>query len=172
MFMDFYQPINTKHMWKIWVEIGVTEELHSACPNLRVKIRDVEINQHFFMQSRVPQGWKTRDCNNLEYSKSLEDVGVVLIVGRWVNVPCRTHLGTDKGSNGLSQLMRMGSVQDIGSLMRHDRSSGLVGVTSYYWKRSWNLVDPTIVKPMVIFAYTMEYQANHNANNSQYVQVD
>ena len=26
------------------------EELHGACPNMRVKIGDVEIDQHFFVQ--------------------------------------------------------------------------------------------------------------------------
>ena len=27
-----------------------TEELHRACPNVRVKVGDVEIDQHFFVQ--------------------------------------------------------------------------------------------------------------------------
>ena len=51
MSMDFYKkgkwPINTKHGWKIR---AATEELHGACPNVRVKIGDVEIDQHFFVQ--------------------------------------------------------------------------------------------------------------------------
>ena len=54
MSMDFYKkgkwPINTKHRWKIRAATCVTEELHGACPNVRVKIGDVEIDQHFFVQ--------------------------------------------------------------------------------------------------------------------------
>jgi hypothetical protein len=54
MSMDFYKkgkwPINTKHGWKIRATTGATEELHGACPNVRVKIGDVEIDQHFFVQ--------------------------------------------------------------------------------------------------------------------------
>ena len=53
MSMDFYKkgkwPINTKHGWKIRAATHTTEELHGACPNVRVKISDVEIGQHFFM---------------------------------------------------------------------------------------------------------------------------
>ena len=52
--MDFYKkgkwPINTKHGWKIRATTRATEELHGACPNVRVKIGDVEIKQHFFVQ--------------------------------------------------------------------------------------------------------------------------
>ena len=34
-----------------WVEdTHAMEELHGACPNMRVKIGDVEIDQHFFVQ--------------------------------------------------------------------------------------------------------------------------
>ena len=29
---------------------GVTAEIHGACPNVRVAIEDVEIDQHFFVQ--------------------------------------------------------------------------------------------------------------------------
>jgi hypothetical protein len=51
--MDFYKkgkwPINTKHGWKIQAATRATEELHGACPNVRVKIGDVEIDQHFFV---------------------------------------------------------------------------------------------------------------------------
>jgi hypothetical protein len=54
MSMDFYKkgkwPINTKHGWKIQAATRATEELHGACPNVRVKIGDVEIDQHFFVQ--------------------------------------------------------------------------------------------------------------------------
>ena len=53
MSMDFYKkgkwPINTKHGWKIRAAMRATEELHGACPNVRVKIGDVEIDQHFFV---------------------------------------------------------------------------------------------------------------------------
>jgi hypothetical protein len=52
--MDFYKkgkwPIKTKHGWKIRAVTRATEELHGACPNVRVKIGDVEIDQHFFVQ--------------------------------------------------------------------------------------------------------------------------
>ena len=48
MSMDFYKkgkwPINTKHGWKIRATTRATEELHGACPNVRVKIGDVEID--------------------------------------------------------------------------------------------------------------------------------
>ena len=54
MSMDFYKKgkwlINTKHGWKIRAATHATEELHGACPNVRVKIDDVEIDQHFFVQ--------------------------------------------------------------------------------------------------------------------------
>jgi hypothetical protein len=54
MSMDFYKkgkwPINTKHGWKIRAATRATGELHGACPNVRVKIGDVEIDQHFFVQ--------------------------------------------------------------------------------------------------------------------------
>ena len=53
MSMDFYKkgkwPINTKHGWKIRAATRAPEELHGACPNVRVKIGDVEIDQHYFM---------------------------------------------------------------------------------------------------------------------------
>ena len=57
MSMDFYKkgkwPINTKHGWKIRAATRATEELHGACPNVRVKIGDVEIDQHFFVQETL-----------------------------------------------------------------------------------------------------------------------
>ena len=53
MSMDFYKkgkwPINTKHGWKIRATTRATEEIHGSCPNVRVKIGDVEIDQHFFV---------------------------------------------------------------------------------------------------------------------------
>jgi hypothetical protein len=54
MSLDFYKkgkwPISTKHGWKIRAATRATEELHGACPNVCVKIGDVEIDQHFFVQ--------------------------------------------------------------------------------------------------------------------------
>jgi hypothetical protein len=54
MSLDFYKkgkwPINTRHGWKIRAATRATEELHGACPNVRVKIGDVEIDQHLFVQ--------------------------------------------------------------------------------------------------------------------------
>ena len=54
MCMDFYKkgkwPMNTKHGWKIHAATRAMEELHGACPNVRVKIGDVEIDQHFCVQ--------------------------------------------------------------------------------------------------------------------------
>ena len=53
MSMDFYKkgrwPINTKHHWKIRAATRTIEELHGACPNVQVKVSDIEINQHFFV---------------------------------------------------------------------------------------------------------------------------
>ena len=53
MSMDFYKkdwwPINTKHGRKIRMASRAIEELHGACPNVRVKVGDVEIDQHFFV---------------------------------------------------------------------------------------------------------------------------
>ena len=40
--------VNTKHGWKIHTAMHAIEELHGACPNVRVKIGDVKIDQHFF----------------------------------------------------------------------------------------------------------------------------
>jgi hypothetical protein len=54
MSLAFYKkgkwPINTKHGWKIRAATRATKELHGACPNVRVRIGDVEIDQHFFVQ--------------------------------------------------------------------------------------------------------------------------
>ena len=53
MSMEFFikgkWPINTKHNWKIRETTHATEELHGVCPNVRVKIGDIEIDQHFFV---------------------------------------------------------------------------------------------------------------------------
>ena len=53
MSMDFYKkgklPINTKHAWKIRTITRATEEVHGLCPNIKVKVGDVEIDQHFFV---------------------------------------------------------------------------------------------------------------------------
>mgnify|MGYP000099512894 CR=1 FL=1 len=54
MSMDFYKKgkwsINNKHEWKIRAVTRTMEELHGACPNIRVKVGDVEIDRHFFVQ--------------------------------------------------------------------------------------------------------------------------
>ena len=54
MSTDFYKkgrwPINTNHEWKIRAATKFTEELYGACPNVKVAIGDVEMDQHFFMQ--------------------------------------------------------------------------------------------------------------------------
>ena len=42
--------MDTKHGWRIRVATRATEELHGACPNVRVKVGDVEIDQLFFVQ--------------------------------------------------------------------------------------------------------------------------
>ena len=48
MSMDIYKEgkwtINIKHGWKIRATTRATEELHGACPNVRVKIGHVEID--------------------------------------------------------------------------------------------------------------------------------
>jgi hypothetical protein len=54
MSTDFYKkgkwPINTNHGWKIRAATKATEDLYGACPNVKVTIGDVEIDQHFFVQ--------------------------------------------------------------------------------------------------------------------------
>ena len=55
MSMDFYKRgkwlINTKHgSRKMHAATSAMEELYGTCPNVRVKIGDVEIDQHFFVQ--------------------------------------------------------------------------------------------------------------------------
>ena len=52
--MDLYKKdkglINMKHEWQIRVVTQATEGLHGACPNVQLKVGDVEIDQHFFVQ--------------------------------------------------------------------------------------------------------------------------
>ena len=54
MSTDFYKkgrwPTNTNHGWKIRAATKATEDLYGACPNVKVTVGDVEINQHFFVQ--------------------------------------------------------------------------------------------------------------------------
>ena len=54
MSTEFYKkgrwPINTNHGWKIRAATKATEDLYGACPNVKVTIGDVEIDQHFFVQ--------------------------------------------------------------------------------------------------------------------------
>ena len=51
--LDFYRkgqwPINTRCGWKIGAETRAIEELHRACPNVKVRIGDIDLNQHFFV---------------------------------------------------------------------------------------------------------------------------
>jgi hypothetical protein len=53
MSTEFYKqrrwPINMNHGWKIQAATKVTEDLYRACPNVKVMIGDVEIDQHFFV---------------------------------------------------------------------------------------------------------------------------
>ena len=41
--------MKTNHGWKIRAATKATKELFMACPGLMVKIRDVEIDQDFFV---------------------------------------------------------------------------------------------------------------------------
>jgi hypothetical protein len=54
MSTEFYKqgrwPINTNHGWKVRAATKATEDLYGACPNVKVTIGDVEIDQHFFVQ--------------------------------------------------------------------------------------------------------------------------
>ncbi len=54
MSSDFYQkgrwPMTMEHGWKIRAATKATEELQGACPNVKVTIGDVAIDQHFFVQ--------------------------------------------------------------------------------------------------------------------------
>ena len=57
MSKEFYRkgkwPINTNHGWKIRAATKATEDLFAACPDVTVKIGDVEIDQNFFVQDEV-----------------------------------------------------------------------------------------------------------------------
>ena len=57
MSKEFYRKgkssINTNHGWKIWAATKAMEDLFVACPDVTVKIGDVEIDQNFFMQDEV-----------------------------------------------------------------------------------------------------------------------
>jgi hypothetical protein len=57
MSKEFYRkgkwPINTNHGWKIRAATKGTEDLFAACPDVPVKIGDVEIEQNFFVQDEV-----------------------------------------------------------------------------------------------------------------------
>ena len=57
MSKEFYRkgkwPINTNHGWKIRADTKETEDLFVACPDVTVKIGDVEIDQNFFVQDEV-----------------------------------------------------------------------------------------------------------------------
>ena len=71
---EFYRkgkwPINTNHGWKILGATKATEDLFAACPDVTVKIGDVEIDQNFFVQDEVSHssayplsrlhGWRQR----------------------------------------------------------------------------------------------------------------
>jgi hypothetical protein len=57
MSMEVYQtgkwPINTDHGWKIREETKSLEDLFGACLAVTVKIRDVEVDQNFFVQDEL-----------------------------------------------------------------------------------------------------------------------
>ena len=57
MSREFYRkakwPINTNHRWKIQAVTKATEDLFASCPDVTVKIMDVEIDQSFFVQNEV-----------------------------------------------------------------------------------------------------------------------
>ena len=54
MSSDFYRkgrwPIDTQHGWQVKAATSVTEDLFGACPNVKVTIGDIEVDQHFFVQ--------------------------------------------------------------------------------------------------------------------------
>ena len=54
MSADFYRkgrwPIDTQHGWRVKAATSVTEDLFGACPNVKVTIGDIEVDQHFFVQ--------------------------------------------------------------------------------------------------------------------------
>ena len=54
MSKEFYRkgkwPTNTSDGWKIRAATKATEDLFEACPDVTMKIGDVEIDQNFFVQ--------------------------------------------------------------------------------------------------------------------------
>ena len=46
-------PITMDHGWKICAATTATEEPFAACPNILIKIGDVEIDQNFFVQEEI-----------------------------------------------------------------------------------------------------------------------
>ena len=57
MSKEFYRkgkwPISNNHGWKIRAATKATKDLFAACSDVTVKIRDVEIDQNFFVQDEV-----------------------------------------------------------------------------------------------------------------------
>jgi hypothetical protein len=51
---DFYKkggwPIDTRHGWRVKAATSVTEDMFGACPNVKVTIGDIVVDQHFFVQ--------------------------------------------------------------------------------------------------------------------------
>ena len=43
-------PMETNHGWRVKSANSTTEQLHGACPNIKVTIGDVPMEQHFFIQ--------------------------------------------------------------------------------------------------------------------------
>ena len=54
MYKEFYQKgkwsINTSHGWKIRAATKATKDVFAACPDLTVKIGNVEMGQNFSVQ--------------------------------------------------------------------------------------------------------------------------
>ena len=54
MSADFYKkgkwPIDTQHGWRVKAATSITKDLFGACPNVKVAIGDIEVDQHFFVQ--------------------------------------------------------------------------------------------------------------------------
>ena len=57
MSKEFYRkgkwPINTNHGWKIRAATKEIEDLFAACPDVTMKIGNVDIDQNFFVQDEV-----------------------------------------------------------------------------------------------------------------------
>ena len=82
MSKEFYRmgkwPINTNHGWKIRVAIKEMEDLFAACPDVTVKIGDVEIDQNIFVQDEVSHFVILRQpvINALQMETKVVDCGV------------------------------------------------------------------------------------------------